>query len=444
MPPPPQPLRVTTSLAIGLLCLVWGSTWYGIRICLEEQPPLTSAAVRFFVAAIAMAALAPVLRRREGVPSPKPWLWIASGLTNFAGTYGILYVAELVVPSGPAAVLWGVFPLLMAASGALFLGERLSARQIVGTLVAFSGILTVFGGSLGDFDSGNLGYSLLLVVSPLVAAIGTTLVKKYGSGTSSVLLNRNGMLLGALALAGAALLLEDPTTAVWSTSGGPRAAVPRAVRHDDDVRNLLLAAANHARVATRADHLRDTGHRDAPRRCGRRRHYGQQRLGRHGARGLRHRAGGDQTMKLKRNRQIAIGAGAALLVTVWLLARAEPAAAGSWSQREVLDAIRFVESGWRDDVPDGDGGRAIGPYQIHRVYWQDAIAFRPQLGGAYESCRQRDYAERVIAAYMEQWVPDAWASNDAEVIARTHNGGPKGADKRATLGYWQRVRAALP
>ena len=100
------------------------------------------------------------------------------------------------------------------------------------------------------------------------------------------------------------------------------------------------------------------------------------------------------------------------------------------------------------DVPsarrDGDGGLAIGPYQIHEVYWRDAVRSDPALGGTYQDCRRRAYAEKVVAAYMRLHVPDAWARGDGETIARVHNGGPRGADKNATLGYWQRVRARLP
>ncbi|MCA8977020.1 MAG: EamA family transporter [Planctomycetes bacterium] len=217
----PPPSRLYASLAIALLCLVWGSTWYGIRVCiyLEQQPPLTSAAVRFLIAALAMAAVTPVLRRHENAPPPKAWLWVTAGLTNFSGCYGILYVTERVVPSGPAAVLWGIFPLLMATSGMLFLGERLRPRQIVGTLLAFAGIVTVFGGNLGDLDSGNLGYSLLLLTSPIVSTIGTTLVKRFGSGSSSLLLNRNGMLLGSAVLAALAFSFERPTDMTWTVRG---------------------------------------------------------------------------------------------------------------------------------------------------------------------------------------------------------------------------------
>ncbi len=113
------------------------------------------------------------------------------------------------------------------------------------------------------------------------------------------------------------------------------------------------------------------------------------------------------------------------------------------TQQEILDAIRFVESGHRDVVPDGDGGRAIGPYQIHQVYWQDAIQARPDLGGTYQDCRSRPYAEAIVTAYMQRWAPAAWSNRNAKVLARVHNGGPRGFSKKATLGYWKRVQAKL-
>lgn len=114
-----------------------------------------------------------------------------------------------------------------------------------------------------------------------------------------------------------------------------------------------------------------------------------------------------------------------------------------FARQQILDAIRFVESSDRADVPDGDQGKAIGPYQIHEVYWQDALRFEPALGGGYQDCRQRPYAERVIAAYMQHYVAEAWRDGDAEVIARVHNGGPQGFKSPATLGYWRRVLARL-
>jgi len=112
-------------------------------------------------------------------------------------------------------------------------------------------------------------------------------------------------------------------------------------------------------------------------------------------------------------------------------------------QQRILDAIRVVESGGRDDCPDGDDGRSIGPFQIQRAYWTDALAFDRSLGGSYEDCRRRGYAEDVVEAYMRRHVPAAWRAADAEVIARTHNGGPDGAREPSTVEYWLRVRRVL-
>lgn len=113
-----------------------------------------------------------------------------------------------------------------------------------------------------------------------------------------------------------------------------------------------------------------------------------------------------------------------------------------YTEQEILNAIRLVESGGDDNCPDGDWGRSIGPFQIGQLYWQDANSFSP-AGGHYEQCRNREYAESVVRRYMQRYVPEAWIELDAETIARTHNGGPRGVFKVATLPYWKKVQRAL-
>lgn len=134
-----------------------------------------------------------------------------------------------------------------------------------------------------------------------------------------------------------------------------------------------------------------------------------------------------------------------LLIAAWFGAPVSSVYAAE--QSAILEAIRMVESGGRDDCGDGDGGRAIGPFQIHAIYWRDAVEYAPELGPSaghdYQDCRDRQYARRVVVAYMQRWARDAWDRGDAETIARVHNGGPRGADKRATDRYWAKVAAAL-
>lgn len=68
-------------------------------------------------------------------------------------------------------------------------------------------------------------------------------------------------------------------------------------------------------------------------------------------------------------------------------------------------ALMMVESGG-DLNAVGDGGRAIGPYQIHEVYWKDAAQYDPTLtngGKNYQNCKgpgSREYSERVMQVYV--------------------------------------------
>ena len=98
-------------------------------------------------------------------------------------------------------------------------------------------------------------------------------------------------------------------------------------------------------------------------------------------------------------------------------------------------AMHIVEtSGRRTGAILGDGGRALGPLQIHRAYHADA-----RIGGDYSRCADLDYSKRVVSAYLQRYAPAAWAAGDVVTLARIHNGGPRGANKPATVAYGDKV-----
>jgi hypothetical protein len=110
--------------------------------------------------------------------------------------------------------------------------------------------------------------------------------------------------------------------------------------------------------------------------------------------------------------------------------------------RNFLNAIASVESS-NNDLAIGDGGRAIGRYQIWEVYWQDAVDFCPQISGRYANVVDKKYAERIVMAYLLRYGRDALKNRDYEKLSRIHNGGPKGYKKKATLTYWLRIKKFL-
>jgi len=212
---PPSPLLV--NLLIGLLCAIWGSTWLILKTGLEDLPPFLSAGVRFAIAASLLVVLAPYLRRREGGERPATWIWVLVGTLNFAASYGIVYSVSTVLPSGLVSVLWAVFPLMMAASGHWLLpGEHLVARQWIGFVVGFVGVGLLFRSDVRGLGPEAVPAAALLMLSPAVSMIGQTVLKLHAGSSSSVLINRNAMLLGAVLLLLAGALTESDLEAHWT------------------------------------------------------------------------------------------------------------------------------------------------------------------------------------------------------------------------------------
>jgi len=206
-----------TVLLIALLCLIWGSTWIVIQGGLRDLPPFTSAAARFLVAAAAMSVVAHFLHRREGGGRP-PWkLSLALGGLNFGTSYGIVYWAETRLPSSLVSVLWSVFPMLTAICGHLYLpAERLRGRQWAGFAVGFLGVALLFATDLRGIGPGAVPAGAILLVSPIVSVVGTTVVKHDGAHVSSVLVNRNAMWIGAAILCAAAWIFERGAPVEWT------------------------------------------------------------------------------------------------------------------------------------------------------------------------------------------------------------------------------------
>lgn len=103
----------------------------------------------------------------------------------------------------------------------------------------------------------------------------------------------------------------------------------------------------------------------------------------------------------------------------------------------LLAALIAVESGGNDRAV-GDHGRAIGALQIHAAVVADV---NRHYGTTYRHADMHDRAKaaRVCGLYLRTYAPGA----TPEVQARVWNGGPRGAAKASTVGYWARVRREM-
>jgi drug/metabolite transporter (DMT)-like permease len=195
--------------------VIWSSTWVSIKIGLEDVPPLLGAGIRFALAGGALLLLARLLGRRL---STDVMLAGLLALLPIASAYGLIYWGEQYVPSGLAAVLFGVMPLYSATIASVALAdEPLRARLVAGIAVAIGGLAIAFGESLalGDAEWALLA-ATACAIAPLAAAIGNVAIKRRGHALDPIVLNGWAMLGGGALLLAVSAPSEDWATASWT------------------------------------------------------------------------------------------------------------------------------------------------------------------------------------------------------------------------------------
>lgn len=102
-----------------------------------------------------------------------------------------------------------------------------------------------------------------------------------------------------------------------------------------------------------------------------------------------------------------------------------------------LNALHQVESSGRTGHIVGDNGKALGPLQIHKSYWEDV---KHIVGGNYNDVENLNYAKKVVLAYLHRYGKKAFQQGDWETLAKIHNGGPNGAKNPNTQRYWEKLK----
>jgi drug/metabolite transporter (DMT)-like permease len=198
-------------LLVGL-SLLWGVSFPAISIGLGYLPPLLFAAFRYDVAAILLLGYAVVTASGRG--------WVPTGRNNVAaiaagGVFlvagnGLLFVGQQTVPSGVAAILQALVPIVTALWAFVLLDERLSAVGTLGVVVGFVGI-----GLIVRPDPGNLAGSdtlgRLLVVGQVVSvSLGGVLIQRARPSMERVAMTGWAMLVGGVVLHALSFAAGEP------------------------------------------------------------------------------------------------------------------------------------------------------------------------------------------------------------------------------------------
>jgi drug/metabolite transporter (DMT)-like permease len=162
-------------IALVVVYVVWGSTYFGIKIAVETMPPLLAAGSRFLTAALLLGAILAwrgvslrITRRELGASA------VAGGLLLSLGV-GVVHVAETRIDSSVAAIIAGTVPLQII--GFRLLAAESPARATrLSTLGGLVGLALVVAPGLG---AGSTALGLAIAISATIAwSTGSFLSKR--------------------------------------------------------------------------------------------------------------------------------------------------------------------------------------------------------------------------------------------------------------------------
>ena len=203
---------------------MWSTTWLALKFQLGVVDPQVSIVWRFLIAAPLFFLVCKIAGAPVAFPLRTHLRFAALGALLYSTNFILFYNAGHYVVSGLLAVIFSLASLTNIALTALFLGERLRPRVVVGALLGLAGISLMFwhelDGSLGSGPLIGLGLGFLGCLSFSAGNMIATRAKQ--DGISALSMNAWGVSYGVAVnslvalVAGSAFTIEPTVRYVAS------------------------------------------------------------------------------------------------------------------------------------------------------------------------------------------------------------------------------------
>ncbi len=198
-------------LALAAVCILWGTTYLGLRIGVTHFPPFLFSMIRFLCAGPILIVF---MLTAGKAPWPDKKTLINQAVSGFFMiTMGVSVVGwgEVYISSGMAAIICSVMPIWMILINLLITrDEQPNWLVALGLLTGLSGIVLIFGEHLVEFsDPHYLTGIVMTFLANICWAIGSILVKKKNHNSNPFLNAGLQMFFGGIFLIPFSLLWDD-------------------------------------------------------------------------------------------------------------------------------------------------------------------------------------------------------------------------------------------
>ncbi|HEX8647525.1 MAG TPA: EamA family transporter [Thermoleophilaceae bacterium] len=185
---------------LGIVYVVWGSTYLAIRVLVETMPPLLSGGVRFSLAGAILYVVLLARGGRERVRFTREQaLWsLVIGSLLVTGGNGLVMVGELDVPSGLAALIIASVPLWVIVYRKVLGRETIAPGTLAGVAFGFVGLALLLLPSGGNDEVTSWVGLLLVFLAGPSWALGSFLSSRRPLPSNPFLSTALQMFLGGL------------------------------------------------------------------------------------------------------------------------------------------------------------------------------------------------------------------------------------------------------
>ncbi|PWK79973.1 EamA-like transporter family protein [Mucilaginibacter oryzae] len=216
---PVSPLLVV--LAFATVYMVWGSTYFFIKIAVAGFPPLLLGALRFFTAGLLLMVWCAIKGDKLFVPRNILHAAISGFLLLVIGN-GVVIWVEQTLPSAMVAIMVTSPPIWFVLLDKPNWSTNFRSKStIAGLLIGFTGVILLFSEQIESMlgtsaASSKLPGMLLLVFGTLGWASGSLYSKHYNNKGSSLVNAAWQMLAAGAFFIPASFLTNEVQTVKWS------------------------------------------------------------------------------------------------------------------------------------------------------------------------------------------------------------------------------------
>jgi drug/metabolite transporter (DMT)-like permease len=205
-------------LALAAVCIIWGTTYLALRIAVVGFPPFLFTALRQTTAGLLLLGFLFTLGKAVIPSKDHIFRQAIGGFFMLSLGNGLVAWAEMHIPSGIAAIICSMMPVLVILINLVSSREERPTLPIVlGVILGLVGIIMIFGEHISEFSKTEYLIGIILTFVAVVSwAGGSIWIKKKNTDSNPFVNAGLQMLFGGIWCFPLSFLFDDLSNVTWT------------------------------------------------------------------------------------------------------------------------------------------------------------------------------------------------------------------------------------